>query len=75
MKSIIIATILAFTLTNATAQSLACRPMSNGTTVCSPAPAGGSAGIGPALAVLAVLWLINGYLKSKDDNQKEEKEQ
>jgi hypothetical protein len=49
--------------------------MSNGTTVCSPAPAGGSAGIGPALAVLAVLWLINGYLKSKDDNQKEEKEQ
>jgi hypothetical protein len=75
MKPLILSIILAFTITHATAQSLTVRPMPNGTTVCSPAPAGGSAGIGPALVVLGVLWLINGYLKSKDDNQKEEKEQ
>jgi hypothetical protein len=74
MKSIIIATILLFTITHASAQSLTCRPV-GANTVCSPTPAGGGAGIGPALAVLAVLWLITSYLKSKDDNQKEEKKE
>jgi hypothetical protein len=74
MKHLITATILAFTITHANSQSLTCRPV-GANTVCTPAPAGGGAGIGPALVVLGVLWLINSYLKSKDDNQKEEKEQ
>jgi hypothetical protein len=63
MKSIITATILAFTITHATAQSMTCRPV-GANTVCTPTPAGGGAGIGPALVVLGVLWLITGYLKT-----------
>lgn len=72
MKSLIIATILAFTITHASAQSLTCRPV-GANTVCTPTPAGGSAGIGPALAVLAVLWLINGYLKSNENSEENQK--
>jgi hypothetical protein len=75
MKSIIIATILLFTITHATAQSMTCRPV-GANTVCTPTPAGGSAGIGPALVVLGVLYLITSYLKDKpQEEQKEQKEQ
>lgn len=71
MKSLITATILAFTITHATAQSLTCRPV-GANTVCTPTPAGGGAGIGPALVVLGVLWLVTSYLK---DNPEEEQKQ
>jgi hypothetical protein len=37
--------------------------MPNGTTVCQPTPAGGGAGIGPAIAVIAVLYFVIQYLK------------
>ncbi len=75
MKSLITATILAFTITHANSQSLTCRPV-GANTVCSPTPAGGGAGIGPALVVLGVLYLITSYLKDKSqEEQKEQKEQ
>ncbi len=69
MKSLITATILAFTITHATAQSLTCRPV-GANTVCTPTPAGGGAGIGPALVVLGVLWLVTSYLKDKSQEEK-----
>jgi hypothetical protein len=72
MKHLITATILAFTITHATAQSMTCRPV-GANTVCTPTPAGGGAGIAPALAVLVVLYLITSYLKDKP--QEEQKEQ
>lgn len=79
MKSLITATILLFTITHANSQSLTCRPV-GANTVCTPTPAGGSAGIGPALAVLVVLYLITSYLKDNPEeeqkqDQKEQKEQ
>lgn len=79
MKPLILSIILAFTLTHANSQSLTCRPV-GANTVCSPTPAGGSAGIGPALVVLGVLYLITSYLKDNPEeeqkqDQKEQKEQ
>jgi hypothetical protein len=69
MKSLITATILAFTITHANSQSLTCRPV-GANTVCTPTPAGGGAGIGPALVVLGVLWLVTSYLKDKSQEEK-----
>jgi hypothetical protein len=63
MKPLILTIILAFTITHATAQSLTCRPLPNGTTICSPTPTGGAAGIGPALAAVVVLYFVIQYLK------------
>jgi hypothetical protein len=71
MKTLILSIILAFSLTHAQAQSVTCRPMPNGTTVCAPTPPPSSAGIGPALAVLAVLYLAVNYLKDRQAQEKE----
>ena len=69
MKSIVTAIILALTITNASAQAFTCRPVGT-TTVCSPTPAGGSAGIAPALAVVVVLFFVIQWLNA--DNQQEQ---
>jgi len=40
--------------------------MPNGTTVCAPTPAGGGAGIGPALLVIVGLYFLIQYLKKEN---------
>jgi hypothetical protein len=71
MRPLILAIAIAFTVTHAGAQSLTCRPLPNGTTICQPTPPPSSAGIGPALAVLAVLYLAVNYLKDRPAQEKE----
>ena len=72
MKAIIIATIMAFTITHASAQSLTCKPMPNGTTVCTPTAAPNAAGIGGAIVAIAVIYLIIKLIKGDKEEQKQE---
>jgi hypothetical protein len=68
MKSLIAATILAFTITHASAQSLTCRPVGPNV-VCAPTPPPSSAGIGPALLVVVGLYFLIQYLKADKQEQ------
>jgi hypothetical protein len=69
MKTIIIALALAFTVTTSNAQGMTCRPVGPNT-VCSPTPAGGGAGIGQALVVIGVIYLLMRVLTPDEPTDK-----
>jgi hypothetical protein len=75
MKSFIAAIAFVFIATTSHAQSLTCRPMPNGTTVCAPTPASGGAGIGPALVVVVVLYFVIKFLQDRPADNKDQDQQ
>lgn len=72
MKTAIIAIILAFTITHVGAQSMTCSP-SGPNMVCAPTAPPSSAGLGSALVVIGVLWLVISYLKSNENSEENQK--